>query len=449
MSLNKYILKDKKYLLTFSGGPDSVYSLLHIIDYYIKDMKVSLEYIKEHLFLVYVNYHDSEYVDVEEGIVNKYVSLFNLKLFKVDDYDCINSNKNFENEARVFRYNYFSKIYKENEIDAIIVNHHLNDLVETYLLQKQRNNLVSYYSLQDKTYYNGCLIIRPFLDITKKDIYNYLHENDYDYYEDITNTKDRQRNNLRKYLNENVFPNLEKLNELIETIFKDNKELINNLYKVDKSFIDPENDIVHIDNKLIVSDQFDDDSLIKRILVELIKNVFTKFKIEYNFDFVHTLKNQLFYFVKGNKNDIYTIENLVFLSNNNNYCLTIKDEFYKLFRYSIDFVDKQNILDNEFIYCDFDYLFNKYKLKKQEVIITNSYTYEESNKIKMNSKLKCKNVLEFFREFNIPKAIREIYPIFLNKNKECIFIPKLSDLKSEYLKIRYLDVYDKLIDVVD
>ena len=57
--------KEKRYLLAFSGGPDSVYLLLALARIYSSELK-------NHIALIYVNYHDSPFVNEEEEIVFYY-----------------------------------------------------------------------------------------------------------------------------------------------------------------------------------------------------------------------------------------------------------------------------------------------------------------------------------------------------------------------------------------
>ena len=55
MSVEKLLSKEKKYLVAFSGGPDSVYLLLKLVSFF-------QEKLRDHISLIYINYHDSPFV---------------------------------------------------------------------------------------------------------------------------------------------------------------------------------------------------------------------------------------------------------------------------------------------------------------------------------------------------------------------------------------------------
>ncbi len=446
MALNKFILKDKKYLLTFSGGPDSVYGLVNIIDYFINNLNCSMSYIREHLFLVYINYHDSEYVDLEERIVNYYVDLFKLKCFHFDDFECANTDKNFENEARQYRYKLFVKLAKENKIDYVVVNEHLNDLVETYYLQKKRKNYVSYFSLNESVFFDGINIIRPFLGVTKKQIYDFLHTNDYDYYEDITNTKNRERNNLRIKLNKTIFTNEKCLKDVLKDIDDDNKQLRRMKSMVDKAFCFSKKNIFKFDYSNL--DDQTKTEYIKRVLylaIDSLKNEYSYIVIREKYK---TIINELYYFVIGGKNTYCLTNDILCVCYNKKYAMIPIIEFEKIFSFSLD-KDNDYMIDNDFIYCDFSKLKQKYKLTTETAKITDVYSFNDEKEIYMNSKLKCKTVKEFFKDHKIPHPFNIIYPIFLNSENKCIYIPKIEDLFTENFYCRYLENYKELFDVID
>lgn len=204
-------LNHGNYLLAFSGGPDSVY-LLWMLSFYYRDA------LKEHITLCYINYHDSEYVDKEEKIVDDYISFFHLKAIKNDV--CFSGDGNFEDWARSYRYSLFEDIIKKNGLDGLLTAHQKTDVVETYLLQKQRKNFPSYYGLREISPYSTIRIIRPILDISKKELTDILDKEKKPYYFDITNTNPKkQRNRIRMELQEeeleSYLTEIQKKNEIL------------------------------------------------------------------------------------------------------------------------------------------------------------------------------------------------------------------------------------------
>ena len=80
----------------------------------------------------------------------------------------------------------------------IVVAHHQDDHCETYLLQKNRKNLVDYWGLPSIAQQGKFKILRPLLFFDKKQIINYLTEKKIAYALDVTNQLPiYQRNILR------------------------------------------------------------------------------------------------------------------------------------------------------------------------------------------------------------------------------------------------------------
>ena len=185
------IVNNNKVLLAFSGGPDSTFLLESLAKYFKED-------IKDKVVLAYVNYHDSEYTFKEEEIVSYYTKKYNLVRYQ--RHICFNKEKdhNFEEWARDIRYKFFNDICQIEKIDYLLVAHHKDDLVETYLLQKERNILPRHYGLVTDVNYKHIHLVRPLLFFYKNDIKSYLEENSYIYYDDITNyDNNKKRNQIR------------------------------------------------------------------------------------------------------------------------------------------------------------------------------------------------------------------------------------------------------------
>lgn len=122
--------------------------------------------------LIYINYHDSPTVYIEEKIVKQYSQINKLKL--IEHEVNIPDNVNFEDEARKIRYKFFSDVIKNHPNKFILTAHHKNDDIETMILQINRNNIVDYYGLKEKNDIFGVTVIRPILNYTKLEIIEYL-----------------------------------------------------------------------------------------------------------------------------------------------------------------------------------------------------------------------------------------------------------------------------------
>ncbi|WFQ91455.1 tRNA(Ile)-lysidine synthase [Mycoplasma feriruminatoris] len=250
------INKFEKYLIAVSGGPDSVFLLCNVIK--IID--------PNNLVVCHVNYNFRSDSNIDQKIVSDLCKKFNLKLELLNiqkNYDLL--KENFESWAREKRYDFFNKIAKKYNIYNLLVAHNLNDLIETYLLQLQRNNLVDYYGLRTVSTYKDLVVYRPLLDVKKSEILNYLHTNKISYAIDSTNSDTKyQRNKIRSTLNENSFTKIKKQINKANDSLKNIKKIVDNYL----------NENI-IDNELILNKDLFllDDDCIKRIIYQYFKLV--------------------------------------------------------------------------------------------------------------------------------------------------------------------------------
>ena len=188
--LNKCSINDT-FLVAVSGGPDSM-GLLH---------KIKGSSLK--LVVCNVNYKTRKESDIEEAMVKNY-ALSNNLIFE-SKVASNNEISNFQDSARVFRYTFFKEIYDKYNAKGLIVAHHLDDALETYLMQKERGSIVRQYGISYISKIQGMKVYRPLLDETKQDLLKYCKDNDVPYSIDYTN-------NLPKYKRNKV--RLEVLNKM-------------------------------------------------------------------------------------------------------------------------------------------------------------------------------------------------------------------------------------------
>ena len=116
-------------------------------------------------------------------------------------------DKSVEEEARRIRYNLLTDYCQKEFISHLFVAHQMEDQVETFLARLARGSGVDGLSaIKAITQKNGVTIVRPFLDVLKKDITSFLLKNSIEWIEDPMN-QDMQyeRVKWRKFL-----PELEK-----------------------------------------------------------------------------------------------------------------------------------------------------------------------------------------------------------------------------------------------
>ena len=122
--------------------------------------------------------------------------------------------------ARTLRYKWFDKILEDFKYDYLLTGHHLDDDLETFLINFSRGTGIS--GLTGIPEING-KIIRPLLTFSRQTLQDYAEENRLKWREDSTNKKtDYLRNKLRL----DVIPSLKEANiSLLENFKKTQKNL--------------------------------------------------------------------------------------------------------------------------------------------------------------------------------------------------------------------------------
>ena len=212
VSEEKILNQQHFYVLAVSGGPDSMFLLDNLRQKRYK------------LIVAHVNYHKRKESDRDEELVKEYCRTWNLPCFvcSIESREQLPA-KNFQAWAREKRYNFFRKIAQQNQTKYILTAHHLNDHLETYLLQKQRKSLVKYWGLSSKVRWKDVYILRPLIHLSKEQIYQYLSKKKIPYVIDQTNyLLTYQRNIIRQKI---VNFSAEKKAQLLKEIVQKNQEL--------------------------------------------------------------------------------------------------------------------------------------------------------------------------------------------------------------------------------
>lgn len=107
--------------------------------------------------------------------------------------------------AREIRYNFFSEIKKSEKLKYLVTAHHLNDEIETFLINLSKASGIRGLSgIPAKE--ND--ILRPLLACTKEEIYRFARENEIEFREDASNKKNEY---LRNKIRNKIVPELEKI----------------------------------------------------------------------------------------------------------------------------------------------------------------------------------------------------------------------------------------------
>ena len=210
--LEKYYSKQEPIILACSAGPDSMFLLYKILE---------TDY-KKNLVVCYFNHKTRPETEIEEKFLEELCKKEKIAFETAScDFEKIKKlypSKSFEELAREKRYQFFNAIMHIYKTDKVLLAHHLDDKIETFFFNLARwTKLTGLINMTEKSW----AILRPLLNLEKKDILSYLDENNLKYFIDETNfSLDYTRNFLR--------------NEIIPKFYKINsnfKKNINNTLK--------------------------------------------------------------------------------------------------------------------------------------------------------------------------------------------------------------------------
>ena len=176
--------------IALSGGMDSVFLLLAILEVATeKDLEV---------FGVNLDHSIRENSKADSDFVKKLCNKVGVPcLFKkVLAKEYSKENKlSLEEGARVLRYEFFNELKDNHIVDVIAIGHHMNDNVETILLNIFKGaSLTGVSGIEEK----HCGYIRPMLAIERAEIETYVKENNIQYVTDESNFEnDYERNYIR------------------------------------------------------------------------------------------------------------------------------------------------------------------------------------------------------------------------------------------------------------
>lgn len=209
--LDRSVSSGDKLLVGISGGADSI-SLLHVLCEFskIKNFSLAVAHVN-HMTRGGDSYADAEFV----GRISKELELpFFLKEIEVDK-ECVKLKRSFQETARMIRYQFFEKTLNAIGGNKIALGHSADDQAETILLNIIRG--AGLKGLTGMPQIRGN-IIRPFLNVYRKELEAYLKEKEIPFRNDSSNNDAKYlRNKIRKEL----IPCLESYNPAIKKTISD------------------------------------------------------------------------------------------------------------------------------------------------------------------------------------------------------------------------------------
>ena len=238
--IKKIVPSGSKLLVAVSGGVDSI-----VLCELLKKTKI-------HFSIAHVNYElRGDQSEKDELFLNKYC-LDNKIKFYLKRHNLSNQKKSIQEKARKIRYKFFDNLCKQNKYDYILTAHHIDDNIETLLINVYRGKKINVFSGIKEINDN---IIRPMLIFSKDDIIKFASENKLKWREDMSNLENKYlRNKIRNILIpkiKSIDPSYRKnFLQLIEKSKIEKKNTNNYLFKIEKIFFETiDNGIIQTDKK--------------------------------------------------------------------------------------------------------------------------------------------------------------------------------------------------------
>lgn len=209
--------------IAISGGVDSVV----LLDLFLKSgIQVSLLHCNFQL-------RGTE-SDGDKNFVEGLASKYKLPFFTINFETLTYAKKNktsIQIAARELRYSWFKQIATEQKIDKIALAHHMDDSVETFLINLSRGTGLEGLTGIPK---ENSIFFRPLLPFSKDEILEYAKENCLLWREDSSNKETKY---VRNFLRQEVIPKLKELTPSFLNNFKNSQQYISKSQDLVTSYV--------------------------------------------------------------------------------------------------------------------------------------------------------------------------------------------------------------------
>ena len=216
--------QQESFLLAVSGGVDS---MVLLASFFLLQKKFpTLQF-----SVVHIHHHLREESDEEEVMIRKYCEERKISLEVYHWEKAIDQKVGIEEKARKFRYQKLEGAMKKQKVSYVVVAHHADDQAETVLMKLTRGStLEGIAGMKPIRPFSKGYLIRPFLMVDKKELYEYASIHQIPYREDASNQSlEYTRNRFRQkiiplFKQENTKFN-QKIQEFTQTL-QEQQELI-------------------------------------------------------------------------------------------------------------------------------------------------------------------------------------------------------------------------------
>ena len=216
-------LKENKFLLAHSGGVD----ISVLFDLFLK---LNLQFGLVHCnFNLRGNESEGDFNFVKE-IADSNKKIFFYKKFNTIKYSTLNK-KSIQLSARELRYNWFIEILEKENYKYIVTAHHLNDQLETFLINSSRGSgLRGIVGIPS----NNNNLLRPLLIFSKDQILDYAKKYKIKWREDSSNKENKY---LRNFIRNKIIKDWIKYEPELINKFSSTLKNLNSTYEAFKVII--------------------------------------------------------------------------------------------------------------------------------------------------------------------------------------------------------------------
>lgn len=387
--------KSQNYLLACSHGPDSM-----ALFYMLKEEGYNFS-------VAHVNYHLREESGEEQRELEAYCKKNDIQLYVKEVNESLGEN-NLEEQCRIIRYSFFKELVNEYHFYAVLIAHNQDDVIETYLMQKTRQNLVEFYGIKENPIIFDVKIIRPLLNYTKQELLMFCDFNKVEYSIDKTNLQDVfLRNKIR--------------HQIVEKMSKeDRKKILEEMALENEKLKRIQENISQIKCKSIEEyNRLTDDEFLYAIV-----SLGRKLKPGFTMSRAQGLEIRKI-FKSSKANVSVDISGLKLVKSYDSFDFVL-DTNEQQFAFEIK---EPMILDTDYFYLDFtgdasnrnitpdDYPLTIRNAKSDDTYIISGYS---------------KQLRRLFIDWKVPLTLRKRWPVIVNKNGAIIYVPRYQkDFKIE------------------
>ncbi|WP_299161208.1 tRNA lysidine(34) synthetase TilS [uncultured Tenacibaculum sp.] len=244
---NLPFLKEKKLLVAISGGVDSIVltHLLHQLNFNISLAHCNFQLRKQESNL------DESFVKNlgKELSIETYTVQFKTALYAKEH------KLSTQLAARNLRYDWFNQLAKKHNFDYILTGHHLDDNLETFIINLTRGTgLEGLTGIPVK----NSNVIRPLLAFSREEIKNYALNSSIKWREDASNSETKY---VRNKIRHQIIPVLKELNPKLLNSFlktseflKQSQQIVNDrINEISSETLTNKGDVIKIEIKKILS----------------------------------------------------------------------------------------------------------------------------------------------------------------------------------------------------